>query len=352
MKQYILTISDAGKPSIAEYSTPAPPQPLGGKLRYSGMNLCGGGTGWPNWLANGGPVPGQHYLFPNIKETADLVATGANIFRVLFTWEALQPSPYSDINANVGPYKVYADALFAVVSQLTSAGATVILDIHGDRDADFAAYFDTKVGGAIKSGEKVADLLENLWWQLAKKYANTPRVQYGITNEPHDIDPATWFACANQVVDGIRRAGASGRIWVPGIDWTGAGSWMTHNAAAWNIVDPLNNTGAQLHLYFDKDAGGGTTLVESTTIGSERCKDVTAWARSKGLKLFLAEVGVAAGVTGTAAWKDLYAFLQDNSDVWDGFTFWAAGPPSWWGSYQFYCGPGSYQLAMIKDAFR
>jgi endoglucanase len=281
-----------------------------------------------------------------------LLATGANCFRLLFTWEALQSSAYGDINAQVGNYKTYADTFFALVDYITSKGAKVLLDIHGGKDAGFAAYRDRPVG-TLYNGQDVGDLLENVWWQLATKYRSNLNVLYGITNEPHDMDAAIWYTAAQKVVTGIRNAGATTRIYTPGVDWTGAGSWMTHNAPAYNIQDPLNNTSIQLHLYLDANAGGGATDIVSATIGSERCKQVTAWARSKGLKLFLAEVGLSAtNPAGKPAWADLHAFLLANKDVWDGFTFWAAGPPAWWSGYQFYCGPGSAQLAMIQAALK
>jgi endoglucanase len=34
-----------------------------------------------------------------------------------------------------------------------------------------------------------------------------------------------------------------------------------------------------------------------------------------------------------AAFKDMLAFVTENSDVWAGALWWAAGP--WWGDYMF-----------------
>ncbi len=353
-RRYVLEVSDAGVPVVLnEIITPPPPPPPIHLLQQHGVNLAGLGaqSGWTSWGA-AGPVSGVDYQAVTKTDVAGLIAAGVNTFRVLFTWEALQQLPNGDINAQVGNYKAYADALYATVVLVTSMGATCLLDVHGGRDAGFAAYHDVPVGKKY-NGALVEDLLENLWYQLALKYKDNALVQYGITNEPHDITPSVWFAAAQKVVSGIRRAGAKTTIWVPGVDWTGAGSWMTHNAPAYNITDSLNNTGVQLHLYFDANSGGGGTDIVLATIGSERCKAATAWARSRGLKLFLAEVGLsAANPLAKAAWTDLDAFLLANADVWQGFTFWATGPATWWQGYQFYCGVGSPQLALISSSLK
>lgn len=361
MKSYVLNISDAGVPSVGieiimappvpppvvvvPLPIPAPPVPVKRLMPFHGMNLAGGGaqSPWSTW-GPGGPVSGTDYQFVSHAEVDALVATGANIFRVLFSWESLQRAPWDSVTLQTNSY---AMTLHSLITYITAKGCTVLLDIHGGGDAGFAAYYDVPVGAAY-NGLQVSDLLENVWWQLATMYAGNKRVWYGITNEPHNLDAKVWFSAAQNVVNGIRKAGATSRIYVPGVDWTGADTWMNNNSTAYNITDPLNNTGVQLHMYMDASSGGGGTDVVSPTIGSERCKAATVWARSKGVKLFLAEVGLSAtAANGKAAWDDLMTFMLANSDVWDGFTFWAAGPPSWWSGYQFYCGPGSAQLAMI-----
>lgn len=348
MRQFILNVAADGTPSVGTEILAAPP-PVKKLLNLRGMNLAGGGaqSAWSSWGPKG-PVSGHDYQFMSPSEVDALIAAGANTFRLLFTWEALQPEPWASVINSTD----YCLSFHSLVKYITSKGCSVLLDVHGGKDAGFAAYYDNQVGKSYQ-GAPVSDLLENLWWNLASVYQSNPLVMYGITNEPHDIDPGVWYSCVQNIVNSIRKVGARSRIWVPGIDWTGAGTWMTQNAAAYNIVDPLNNTGIQLHLYLDANSGGGSMDVVSKTIGSERCKAVTEWARAKGLKLFLAEVGLSANVpNGKGAWDDLVAFMTENSDVWEGFTFWAAGPPLWWSGYQFYCGPGSAQLAMISGSLK
>ncbi len=356
VKQYTLTVD--GDNATLALIPPAvvPPQVMASFLQYRGCNLTGGGTAWNRWadLASPGPVDGTHYKFVSGAEVDGLVAAGMNTFRLLFTWEAVQTKPYEALGSNGAPtYWMYWNRFVTLVDYITQTkGCDVILDIHGDIDAGFAAYRSVRVGGSY-AGVPVSDMLRDLWGKLAFKYASNPRVHYGITNEPHDITPSTWYDCAQLCINAIRSVGGKGTIFMPGCNWTGAGSWMTSNAQYWKLTDPLNNLQVQLHLYFDANSGGGTTDVASVTIGVERLKDAVTWARQKGLKLFLGEVGLsAASPNGTAAWGNLHTFMLANRDVCSGFAFWACGPASWWSGYQFYCGVGSPQLAMIQSALK
>ncbi len=359
-RTYNLTVSipDGGvsivetTPSLpAPVPAPAPVPSPGLFLSNRGCNLAGGGTDWKTW-GSAGPISGQHYLFMTTAEIDGLIAAGMNTFRLLFTWEAIYPAPWAQIATVSGNYKTYADILWSRVDYITSKGCTVILDIHGDHDSGFAAYRDVKVGSTYQ-GVHVEDMLADLWGQIATKYATRSLIAFGITNEPHDISATVWFAAAQNVVNAIRLAGSKSTIYCPGTNWTGAATWTTSNAPYWNIVDSAKNTVIQLHLYLDSSAGGGGTDIVSATIGVERIKAATDWARSTGNKLFLAEVGMSASnPLASSAWGNLHAYMLNNADVWQGFTFWAAGPKTWWSGYQFYCGTGSTQLALIQSALK
>jgi endoglucanase len=338
-----------------------PPGALAARSRaqHRGVNLTGGSTSYKNWDAATGPVLGTHYQFVSAGEVDRLLAyaPGMTTFRVVFAWEALQPTAYADLRTLTGNYRTYRDSLYALVDALLARGREVLLDVHGDDDAGFAAYRGARVGTRTPDGQKVDDLLANLWFQLAARYRASPRVYYGVTNEPHDIPAATWFACGQKVIDAIRAAGARSTIVMPGTDWTGAGTWMRNNASAWNLVDPAKNLAVQVHLYFDRDSGGGTDEIPRDTIGVERLTDVTRWCRSKGLALWVAEVGLSArSPIAAATWRKTLAFMDANRDVIAGFQWWAQGPLAWWGGYRFSLldktGMVTPQLALIRGAFR
>lgn len=354
-----LKVDASGKPALYLTDPDAPPTPAPAPVRAQarGANLAGGGTSYLTWPADGsGPVKGTHYQFMNTVDVAKLVAIGMTTFRVLFTWEALQPTERANIATLTNNYQIYRDALYGLVTWLRSVGAKVLLDVHGDADSGFAAYRGAKVGTTTASGAKVEDLLANLWSQLATRYAGDLDVMFGVTNEPHDIAPAVWFGCAQKVINAIRATGNKSKIVMPGCDWDGASSWMAHNAAAWNLTDPSNNLAVQVHMYFDPNAGGGTDEIADVNVGVTRLKDVTAWARAKGLEVWIGEMGLnAANPLAKQTFANTVAFIDANRDVIAGFLWWAAGPPNWWGTYRFglldTAGKPTANLNMIASAF-
>lgn len=306
----------------------------------TGTNLTGGDTAWQDWSGQA-IQSGTHYLFVTTQDVDYLLKKGCNTFRVLFGWEALQPTPYAPIPSSITAHLNYYKSGKAIVDYITSKGGTVIIDLHDGMDQDFAAYYGNFVGGSY-NGNPVSALLVNFWSQMATIFKGNPNVAFGITNEPHDIAAGLWYSCAQLIVNAIRITGATNLIVMPGTDWTGAGSWMTNNAGSWNIIDPLKNTAVQVHLYADPNSGGGDTSIQSATVLADRMKQVTAWARSKSLKVFVGEVGIAASNSlAPTCWSNFMSFVNANSDVILGFTFWAYGPPSWWGGYQFSLCPTS-----------
>ena len=82
--------------------------------------------------------------------------------------------------------------------------------------------------------------------------------------------------------------------------------------------------------YLDSDGSGTSATCVSSTIGSERLQDATAWLASVGLKGFLGEIGAGSNDVCVAAVQSALCEMQ-SSDVWLGALWWAAGP--WWGDY-------------------
>ena len=83
-----------------------------------------------------------------------------------------------------------------------------------------------------------------------------------------------------------------------------------------------------MHQYLDSDGSGTSATCVSSTIGSERLQDATAWLASVGLKGFLGEIGAGSNDVCVAAVQSALCEMQ-SSDVWLGALWWAAGP--WWG---------------------
>lgn len=352
-------------------------------LTYRGSNLAGGDVVYSNYPQATGPVQasattgsGGQYLFVSNKDVDYCVSTGMNTFRLVFAWEAVQPTPKALLSALTGNYKAYLDRLKALVDYITvTKGCTVILDVHGGADATFAAYFGVKVG-QLYNGVAVQDLLVDLWKQMAALYKGNSKVMFGITNEPTNLPTMTWFACAQAVINGIRSTGATNKILMPGNYFTGSGSWTStsqfdtgspkrSNAYGWEnangvgkpLVDPASNLAVQVHMYFDANSGGGATDIPSDDIGVQRLKPVVDWARGRGLQVMLCEIALSAtNSIAAAAWKKTLDYMEANKDVLLGWQWWAYGPPVWWGTYRFsLCPTSNYtvdsaQVTLIKPA--
>ena len=91
------------------------------------------------------------------------------------------------------------------------------------------------------------------------------------------------------------------------------------------IVDPDDRYVIEVHQYLDGDSSGTNEICVSETIGSERLKDFTEWCRKNKLKGFLGEFAGADNPICAAALADMLKYMEDNDDVWEGWTWWAAG---------------------------
>jgi endoglucanase len=84
--------------------------------------------------------------------------------------------------------------------------------------------------------------------------------------------------------------------------------------AALAITDSMDNYAFDMHAYQD--------FPDSSTSYVELLTPVTDWATTNGKRLFLSELGVANGAAnGEAALGNLLEYLNDNNNVWIGWTF-------------------------------
>ncbi len=336
-----------------------------------GTNIAGGDVAYTKWQPHGSPKPDDDYMFVKAKDIDYLVAAGATVFRLLFSWEAMQPTALAAI-PGPGDFGVYFTQFKALVDYATAKGVTVIIDIHNAIDSDFAAYYGAKIGTGT-----ITPAFANLWGQLATIFKGNTRVWFGLMNEPSNMPTLAWFSAAQAAILTIRVTGATNKIVCPGAGFTAASTWTGSlwtdtgttphsNAYGWlnangvgkPLVDPGNNLAIQVHLYADAGAGGGATDVVSKTILSERLKVTVDWARANHVQVFVAEVGLAAAsVNAPEAWADFLKYCDANADTVIGWTFWAYGPPAWWGGYKFTMCPSSdyltdsAQMKMVKPSW-
>jgi endoglucanase len=271
-------------------------------------------------------LPGVYdkdYAYPTLAEVDYFKSKKMNTLRVPFLWERLQPTLNQAFNATELKY------LTDFINAATQKDMKVIVDPH-----NYARYR----GKLIGSSEVPVAAFADFWTRLANTFKNNSRVVFGLVNEPHTMPTEDWLTAANAAAQAIRATGATNLILVPGNSWTGAHSWAdnwygTPNATVMlNFVDPGNNYAFEVHQYFDAD-NSGTVATCSTTKGSEKLVKFTAWLASNNKKGFLGEFAGANNTTCQQAVQDALTYINNNSNYWIGWTWWAAGP--WWGNYMY-----------------
>lgn len=290
------------------------------QVQFAGVNLAGAEFG-------SGTLPGkynQHYTYPTKAEVDYFTEKGMNTFRLPFRWERLQYEVFAELNSaelsRIKNFVVYA----------SSKGAYTVLDPH-----NYARYFGKVIGSAEVPVEAFADF----WKKLATEFKEDSSVIFGLMNEPHDMATESWLEAANAAIASIRSTNAQNLILVPGNGYSGAHSWNsdwygTSNAVVMqNISDPGNNYAFEVHQYFDNNSSGSSETCVSASVGADRLKSFTSWLRNNNQRGFLGEFGISSNETCMQALDNMLEYLHSNTDVWLGWTYWAAGP--WWGDYMF-----------------
>lgn len=302
-----------------------------------GVNLAGAELSYGTSNTTN-PVSGTDYLFISHQDIDYLVSKKINFVRLLISWEMLQPNLNQPLANNA-----YHTTLQDRVAYFTNKGVSVMIEIHGASDTNFARYKGNVIGSTAVPNSAFADF----WSRMATIYKNNPLVIFGLMNEPTNISTMQWYAAAQAAINGIRSTGAANMIMVPGNGWTGAGSWLDNwydtattkvsNANGWlTLRDPANNLCCSVHMYLDPNAGGGTNDIVSATIGVERMTKLVTWARANNIRVHLSEFGASsANSLAPTAVKNLLDYINANQDIVIGWAWWAYGPPSWWGGYRF-----------------
>lgn len=301
---------------------------------FPGVNLSGAEFGDGNTL-------GKNFVYPNEEEFAYFQKKGLKIIRIPFKWERIQPKLLGELDPE------NLKELDRCVSQANRHGLIVLLDVHN--------YAGCKVDGKnqlIGTPELSGEKFNDLWGKLATHYKDHPLVWFGLMNEPHQQTAQQTAEIMQAAVSAIRGTGAKNKILVPGTSWTGAHSWISSgNGAAYeNFTDPENNFAFEVHQYLDKDNSGTHAEVVAGS-GSTRLAAFTAWARQHHFKGFLGEAGwdgKTSNPQANAEGDALLGYMDQNKDVWIGYTYWAAGP--WWGSYMYSIEPTGLKTSAPTDA--
>lgn len=317
-----------------------------------GTNLAGMEMAYQNCDQVGGPIEGTNYPRHDQRLIDYFASKNMNTLRFLFSWECMQQQLNGPLPAaNSGPYKTYFDNYKRIVDYATNIkGMRVIIepwDSNSSGGAGGARYRGQVVGSVAVPTAAFA----NFWSRMALVFANNPRVEFGLINEPNDMSTISWFASAQAAITAIRGAGAMQRIYVPGNGYSAASTWTStfydtaspkrSNAYGWlnangpgqALTDPQNNIVAEVHTYLDADQGGSSTQITSVTAAREHLAVALNEAAAHGYRIYLGEIGMYANAANAPqAWADFIAYLNANtaSGVFTGFTWFAGGDPLWW----------------------
>jgi endoglucanase len=307
------------------------------KAKLTGVNLAGAEF-------NTKKLPGvifKDYTYPNSKEMAYIAGQGANIIRLPFRWERLQPSLDGAFDA------AELKRIQTTVTQAQANDLCVLLDVH-----NYAKYY----GDAITTPE-MQDAFVQLWVKIAQQVNNPDYVALGLMNEPAYIPLASWAALAKRTLAELRASGSTHLVVVGGGGWNGLHSWFNQangvsNASAFaDINDPLKRIAIEVHQYADSYYSGTAQDCHAPDHFTPRFARISQWAKDNGLRLFLGEFGMAAT---EECLQTLERFLQlMEGTEWLGWTYWAAG--SWWGNYPFALNTNSNapsgQWTLLKNYF-
>lgn len=308
---------------VAGLAAPLAAASCGQDVALKGVNLSGAEF-------NGNKLPGvlnKDYVYPKEAEFDYFASIGANVIRLPFRWERIQPS----LSGELDPAELHH--LEKTVAMAKARGMCLILDVHN---------YGTYRGKPIGSPEVPVQAFIDLWTRLAAKFGDPAVVMFGLMNEPFKVPIAQWASTAQQTVDAIRKSGAENLILVSGGRWSGVHEWEKLKSGASNanafarFRDPLNRSWIEVHQYADPHyAGTRETCVPAANF-TRMFANITRWAKANNQRLFLGEFGIPANPACLEALDAMLAQMKDET-VWRGWTYWAAG--SWLGRYPLNASP-------------
>ncbi len=284
--------------------------------RLTGVNLSGAEF-------NSSKLPGtpyKDYTFPTDAEMNYIAAQGANVIRLPFRWERVQPTPMGPL----APAEM--KRLQGTVATANAKGLCVVLDVH-----NYAKYFSQTLTGDAALQNSLVDL----WLRLALVFNDPKNTAFGLMNEPSHLPREEWASLAKRTLFELRNAGSTNMIMIAGGHWSGLHDWFSpatgpSNATLFaDLKDPLKRTVLEVHQYADKDFSGTGSTCRAADQFDPMFKKITAWAAANGQQFFLGEFGMPQNAECMLALERMLSLM--TGPEWKGWTYWAAG--GWWGKY-------------------
>ena len=339
--------AQAAGPSEAK-TPPATPVALGANL--SGLEWAA-----PGLRHSLSSAPNIHFTVPRKSDVAYLATCGFTKNRLPIQWELLQPMlPGTIANATArsligepGAFHAgYASSITGLLDAHAASSTRCIIDLHNyARYADFIYQPDGSVTGlkaapdpllrpfttdrsqiqrrifALEKGATLTPaLFADVWRRIATMWKGHPGLGgYGLMNEPHEMPERGSIVESKRgrddlmilpvfmlaAIDAIRTIDKETPIYVGGNEWSSASSLATKNPGY-----PLKGAGLiyEVHAYLDRRStghafdwdtessdqktGGLQGAPITRTTGRDRIRSAAEWAKAKGVKLALGEVGM------------------------------------------------------------
>lgn len=288
----------------------------GAQAPLPGVNLPSGSFG------SKGSKRERDYTYPTRADIDHFTAKGFKIFRISFLAKRVVAPDGSGGFAPTEDMRLLTE----LIDYAATKDASVILDMHD--------YGRSISGKLIGRDPGATEEFAASWRTIADEVSRRPNVIFGLMNEPNKQSAEEWLEGANAATAAIRDAGAYQLVLVPGSYWDSAHGWTTSDNATVmpGFRDPADNFVYEVHQYLDSDGSGAHTTV-APGAGAERLAAFTDWARKRGVRAVLGEVGWAANAPAQKEGRDMLCYMHRNKDVWLGWSYWAGGP--WWGDYMF-----------------
>jgi endoglucanase len=166
-------------------------------------------------------------------------------------------------------------------------------------------------------------------------------------NEPHDsgkkdangnliidFNMDIWAATLQTVINAIRKTGATSQmIFISPSNWANAGSFPDRSKAILTVKDPSDSSNKnlifELHQYFDSH-GGIYDYCDQDLV--QNFESLASFLHQHKRQAFMGELGGGSNPNCTAAICGVLDVLNQNSDVFLGWTSWAAG--NLWPTYE------------------
>ncbi|KAH9810631.1 family 5 glycoside hydrolase [Melampsora americana] len=278
--RYVWTGAGDQRATLLQRRDSGVPQQQSGNLskhvlpRMNGVNMAGLEFG----IGTNGEKNGNPPYPPPLDQIPHFIKGGSNIIRFPFGWQYMQETAQGELN------QTYLSLLDEYVTATTKLNATAIIEVHN---------FARRDGQIIGESSLGAETLVDLWTKLATHYKDQPNVMFGLVNEPHDVTSKIWIGVVQEVVTGIRKAGANNNILLPGNAWEHLLTFADdyHNGLS-EIKNPDgSNRGLifEIHQYFDSDGSGQQK--ECTADHLSELQSVVDLLRNDGRQVLITEMG-------------------------------------------------------------